>query len=48
MTTNITDHKRAIRDAEASGRTWLEIEKYANVIRPVQAIPTDRMRAPRP
>src|ERR1700681_845420 len=48
MITNITDHNRAIRDAEASARTWLEIEKYANVIRPVKAIPTDRMRAPRP
>jgi hypothetical protein len=48
MITNMTDHSRAIRDADASPSTWLEIEKYANVIRPVHAIPIDRMRAPRP
>ena len=44
----MTDHKRAMRDAAASFRTWLEIEKYASVSRPVQAIPTERMRAPLP
>jgi len=48
MITNITDHNSAILAAAASLSTWLEIEKYASVSRPVQAIPTDRMRAPLP
>jgi hypothetical protein len=48
MSTNITDHSSAIRDAAAPGRTWLETEKYASVSRPVHAIPTERMRAPAP
>jgi hypothetical protein len=42
------DHNSAIRDAACSPRTWLEIEKYASVRRPVQAMPTDRIRAPLP
>jgi hypothetical protein len=48
MITNITDHNRSIRFAEASPRTWLAIEKYANVRRPVEAIPIDRILAPLP
>jgi hypothetical protein len=48
MITNITDHNSAIRDADSSPSTWLEIEKNASVSRPVEAIPTDRIRAPLP
>jgi hypothetical protein len=48
MITNITAHKTSTRLADTSPNTWLAIEKYANVSRPVEAIPTDRMLAPRP
>jgi hypothetical protein len=48
MITNMIDHNSATRDAAAGLRTWLEIEKKANVKRPVAAIPIDRMPAPRP
>src|SRR5438309_4765992 len=48
MITNMTDHSRSMRFAEPSPRTWLAIEKYANVSSPVEAIPIDRMRAPLP
>ncbi len=46
MITNITDHSRSTRFAETSPSTWLAIEKYANVSSPVEAMPTERMRAP--
>jgi hypothetical protein len=48
MTTNITDHRTSTRSAAASSRTWLAIEKKANVSRPVAAIPIERVRAPLP
>ncbi len=44
----MTDHSRSIRLAGCSPSTWLAIEKYANVSRPVEAIPIERIRAPLP
>src|SRR3954452_5424049 len=48
MTTNITDHSRSMFLAATSPTTSDVTEKYANVKSPVVAIPTLRMRAPRP
>src|SRR5690242_9804083 len=48
MITNIADHSRSTRLAATSPSTWLAIEKYANVSRPVVAIPAERIRAPLP
>ena len=46
--TNSTDHSSAIAPYVDVGRaTWLATEKYANVKTPVDAMPTDRIRAPR-
>src|SRR4051812_45053455 len=42
------DQSSVIRPYSASGSAWLASEKYANVIRPVAPIPTDRTAAPRP
>jgi hypothetical protein len=46
MITNMTDQRTSIRFASPPPNTWLAIEKYANVRRPVDAIPIERMRAP--
>src|ERR687886_1608818 len=48
MTTNSTDQSTEIAPYSAAGRTWLATAKYAKVNSPVEAIPIDRMRAPRP
>src|SRR5215213_6019954 len=45
---NIADHRSVMRPYSSSGSEWLASEKYANVIRPVAPIPTDRTAAPRP
>jgi hypothetical protein len=47
MITNITDHRRSMRFADCSPRTWLAIEKYPSVSSPVAAIPIESIRAPR-
>ena len=47
MTTNSTDHSSEIAPYSLLGRTWLATAKYANVKMPVDAIPIDRIRAPR-
>ncbi len=47
MTTNSTDHRNAIAPYCAGSSTWLATAKYANVKTPVDAMPSDRMRAPR-
>jgi hypothetical protein len=47
MTTNSTDHSSEIAPYSAAGSTCDATAKYANVNRPVDAMPTDRMRAPR-
>ena len=44
----MTDHSTSMRLADSASSTWLAIEKYANVSRPVEAIPIERMRAPLP
>jgi hypothetical protein len=48
MITNITDQSTLSRDAASGLRTWLAIEKYANVRTPVDAIPIERILAPLP
>src|SRR5919206_2790822 len=48
MTTNSTAQSTEIAPYSAAGRTWLATAKYAKVNSPVEAIPIDRMRAPRP
>src|ERR671928_187255 len=48
MTTNRTAQSSEIAPYSAAGRTWLATAKYAKVNSPVEAIPIDRMRAPRP
>src|SRR3954471_15220227 len=47
MTTNSTDHSSEIAPYSPLASTWLATAKYANVKSPVDAIPTDRIRAPR-
>src|SRR3954447_11284760 len=47
MTTNRTDHSSEIAPYAALGSTCDATAKYANVKRPVDAIPTERIRAPR-
>src|SRR3954462_11842531 len=47
MTTNSTDHSSEIAPYAALGRTCEATAKYANVNRPIDAIPIDRIRAPR-
>ncbi len=39
-------HSRLTPPRATSSSTWLATEKYANVKRPVDAIPMDRIRAP--
>src|SRR5687767_4757728 len=45
---NIADQSSVMRPYSSSVSEWLASEKYANVIRPVAPIPTDRTAAPRP
>src|SRR5215211_3399599 len=47
MTTNSTDHSSEIAPYAAPASTCEATAKYANVNRPVDAMPTDSTRAPR-
>jgi hypothetical protein len=48
MTTNSTAQSVDSAPYWAPGSTWLATAKDAKVNRPVDAMPTERMRAPRP
>ena len=47
MTTNSTAHSSEIAPYSSASSTWLATAKYAKVKTPVDAIPIDRIRAPR-
>src|SRR5262245_56464160 len=48
MIRNRIDHSSEMPLYSTSLRLWLASEKYANVTRPVVAMPTERIDAPRP
>ncbi len=45
---NRVAHSRAIAPYSSGASTWLATAKYRKLKTPVEAMPIDRMRAPRP